>query len=124
MGYLLMAMIFCHILDDFCLQSFWLADGKCKSWWQKNAPDQKYRHDYVAAIIAHGFSWSFMIHFPLAIYSHFQVTNLFVFSIIISGILHANIDNVKANFYKINLIQDQLLHLLQIIFTWALFIMK
>jgi hypothetical protein len=41
---------------------------------------------------------------------------------IYNWLIHAYVDNLKANNHKINLIQDQSIHLVQIIITWALFI--
>ena len=44
---------------------------------------------------------------------------LLIGCIIINMIVHAYVDDLKANKYKINLIEDQLTHLLQI---WVTFI--
>ena len=38
-------------------------------------------------------------------------------------IIHGVIDDTKANKFKINLITDQMIHLVQIIVTWILFIL-
>lgn len=120
--FVLLAMIFCHILDDFVLQSAFLADGKQRSWWQINAPDKRYRNDYMACLFMHAFSWSFMIHLPLAIYLKFHVGYPFLVSVMVNQIIHANIDNLKANMKKLNLVEDQLLHIVQIIITFLLII--
>lgn len=61
----LLGMIFCHIVDDFYLQGI-LAQIKQKNWWKENYPDQMYRQDYLVALMLHSFSWTFMIHLPLA----------------------------------------------------------
>lgn len=110
-------MIFCHIFDDYHLQG-WLASAKQKSWWEENAPDQLYKNDYLVVLLMHSFSWSFMIMLIPTIYIILfgGVWNpvLFVGNII----LHMYIDNLKANKKKINLIQDQSFHMLQIIWTW------
>jgi hypothetical protein len=58
--YLLLIMIFLHIVDDYYLQGF-LASLKQKRWWEKNAPDKLYRKDYIMALLEHAFSWTFMI---------------------------------------------------------------
>lgn len=118
---LLVAMMFCHILDDYVLQG-WLASAKQKSWWEKNAPDKLYKHDYIAALICHAFSWSVMITLPLIIYMKGDLS-WFWFSLPINWTIHALVDNWKANIKKINLIQDQLIHLGQIILTWGVFIL-
>lgn len=118
---LLVAMMFCHILDDYVLQGC-LANLKQKSWWEKNAPDKLYKHDYIAALICHAFSWSVMITLPLIIHSKGDL-GWFWFSLPINWTIHALVDNWKANIRKINLIQDQLIHLGQIILTWGTFIL-
>ena len=118
---LLIAMMFTHILDDYVLQG-WLASAKQKSWWEKNAPDKLYKHDYIAALICHAFSWSVMILVPLIIYSRGDL-GWFWFSLPINWTIHALVDNWKANIKKINLITDQLIHLGQILITWLVFIL-
>lgn len=118
--FILITMIFCHIIDDYYLQG-WLASGKQKSWWDKNAPNNLYKNDYLMALFCHSFSWSFMIQLPVLIYSFY--TCLFIWNIIlfiINLIIHAFIDNLKANKLKINLIQDQTIHFIQIIITWII----
>jgi len=116
--FILISMIFCHIIDDYYLQG-WLASAKQKSWWIQNASNDLYKNDYLMALFCHSFSWSFMIQLPILIYSFY--THLFIWSIIlfiINLIIHAFIDNLKANKLKINLIQDQIIHFIQIIITW------
>lgn len=118
--FILISMIFCHIIDDYYLQG-WLASAKQKSWWIQNVPNDLYKNDYLMALFCHGFSWSFMIQLPVLIYSFY--THLFIWNIIlfiINLIIHAFIDNLKANKFKINLIQDQIIHFIQIIITWII----
>lgn len=115
LAFLGLAMIFCHIVDDYYLQG-WLANGKQKSWWEKNAPDQLYKNDYLMALLMHAFSWSFMIMVPLMLHSNFNLNWMLIF-IPINTIIHAIVDDLKANKHKLNLIQDQSIHLLQIIIT-------
>ena len=43
---ILLAMIFCHIVDDYYSQGI-LASMKQKEWWKNNAPDSLYKHDYL-----------------------------------------------------------------------------
>jgi len=108
-GELVLLMMFLHVLDDYVLQGI-LASLKQKSWWETNAPDPKYKNDYLAALFFHGFSWSFMIHLPLFIIGWKYV----IASIIIQGLIHSFIDDQKANKFRLNLIQDQLFHMIQI----------
>ena len=51
--FILLSMIFLHIIDDYGLQGI-MKDLKQKQWWQKNAPDQLYRYDYIVALIKIG----------------------------------------------------------------------
>ena len=118
---LLISMMFAHIVDDYYLQG-WLASAKQKGWWEKNAPDKLYKHDYIAALICHAFSWSVMITLPLIIYCKGDL-GWFWLSLPINWTIHALVDNWKANIRKINLITDQLIHLGQIILTWLVFIL-
>lgn len=115
-------MIFCHIVDDYYLQG-WLASAKQKKWWIENAPNDLYKNDYLMALFCHSFSWSFMIQLPILIYSFY--THLFIWNIllfIINVIIHMFVDNLKANKLKINLIQDQIIHFIQIVVTWFIII--
>lgn len=121
--FILCAMIFCHILDDYTLQG-WLADAKQKQWWKVNAPDPMYKNDYIMALIMHSLSWSFMIMLPIAMYSHFDVNVLFIIVFMFNFIIHCIVDDLKANRHKINLIQDQIIHLLQVLLTYTIFLIK
>lgn len=124
---LLLAMIFLHIVDDYYLQG-WLASAKQKSYWEQNAPDKLYKHDYIMALFMHSFSWAFMIMLIPTIYALSITSNINSTSIAIAIffflnlILHMITDDKKANRKEINLIQDQLIHLSQILFTWVIFI--
>lgn len=124
---LLFIMIFLHIVDDYYLQG-WLASAKQKSWWEENAPDKLYKHDYIMALFMHSFSWAFMIMLTPSIYllTHSNNINQSVIKIaiflIINLIIHMDVDNLKANKKLINLITDQSIHLLQIIITWMMLI--
>ncbi|MBQ8002428.1 MAG: DUF3307 domain-containing protein [Clostridia bacterium] len=109
-------MIFLHIVDDYYLQG-WLASAKQKSWWEDNAPEEMYKHDYICALLMHGFSWSFMIMLPIAYMESFDVTVWFAVSLIGNALIHLIVDNAKANKKAINLITDQCIHILQIIIT-------
>ena len=119
--FIILAMIFCHIVDDYYLQG-WLASAKQKKWWEENAPQKLYNHDYIMALIMHSMSWSFMIMLPIAISMSFNVSMLFVIVFILNAVIHALVDNLKANKLQISLITDQLIHLLQIFVTATIFI--
>lgn len=123
---LLLCMLFCHIVDDYYLQG-WLASAKQKLWWEKNAPNPLYKNDYIMALCEHAFSWTCMIHVPLVIYVMINGININVLSFIeifiANWMIHAMTDNTKANLMKINLIQDQLIHIGQILITWLVYIL-
>ena len=116
-------MIFCHLIDDYKLQGI-LANMKQRKWWIKNANFKLYKNDYKIALIEHAFSWSFTTTLPILYVTIIQQNNLLawllIISYIINTILHAYIDNLKANKFRINLIEDQLFHLFQIFITWII----
>ena len=121
---ILMAMIFCHIVDDYYLQGC-LAKFKQKQWWKDNVKNyEMYKYDYIIALIMHGFSWSFMIHLPILLYvwSINGINNnfscVYVLLVLYHTLFHALIDNEKANKLTINLVKDQLLHIFQILISW------
>ena len=116
--FIFLLMIFCHIVDDYYLQG-WLASAKQKKYWEENAPDEIYKHDYIWALIMHSFSWAFMIMLPVAFLMKFNVNFDFVMIFICNVIIHAVADDAKANRKKLNLIQDQITHLIQIILTFV-----
>jgi hypothetical protein len=119
-SFVIILMIFCHIVDDYYLQG-WLASAKQKQWWKDNAPDKLYRFDYIWAMIMHSFSWSFMIMLPIAISQGFDVSWVFGLMLVINTAVHAFVDNLKANVKVINLWVDQSIHMLQIIYTFWMF---
>ena len=118
---ILFLMIFCHIVDDYYLQGV-LAQMKQKRWWAENYPNKLYRYDYFVALLMHGFSWAFMITLPLTIYTFVTGGKWYSFLFIVNMLMHFMVDDLKANGEKINLIEDQLLHITQIIATWALWL--
>ena len=115
-AFVVLAMLFCHVFDDYFLQGC-LANMKQRGWWEQNAPDRRYRHDYIVALIMHAISWSFMIMLPIAMYYRFQLNALFVHGFVTNVIVHAVVDDWKANKKWINLVVDQMAHMCQIAFT-------
>lgn len=122
---LFLSMLFCHIVDDYYLQG-WLASAKQKDWWRKNAPESIYKNDYMMTLAEHAFSWAFMIHLPIIVYSMiFNISIMpqwFVIIFTINWGIHAITDDEKANQKNINLIQDQIIHFLQIIATYIFYV--
>lgn len=114
-------MVFFHIVDDYYLQGL-LSKLKQKSWWQENYPYRIYKDDYKMALFMHGFSWAVMVHIPVVVMILMLGMNFtnaiclyFAISIIVHCGVHCYVDDLKANKYKINLIQDQMCHLIQLL---------
>lgn len=118
--FVLCAMFFCHVFDDYFLQSSFLANGKQRKWWEENAPDEKYSLDYIMCLIMHSMSWSFSILFPTAVYFNFNVGTNYLLAFFINMAIHYIVDDLKANYGKLNLIQDQFIHIIQIAITFVI----
>lgn len=126
-------MLFAHIVDDFYLQGV-LATLKQKATWKKiigpyGFENSKYKNDYKVALIAHGFSWSFIVHLPIMAYAFYQHQDPVIYysivaSIFIHAFIHADVDNDKANRKVINLVTDQSFHLAQIIIMLLVYIVN
>lgn len=114
-------MIFCHIVDDYYLQG-WLASAKQKMWWEKNAPESLYKYDYIVHLFMHSFSWTFSIMLIPTLYILIMGGTWYPFLFVGNILMHMYVDDLKANKKKINLIQDQSIHMIQIIWTWYCFI--
>lgn len=121
--FVLLSMMFCHIVDDYYLQGK-LALFKQKSWWEEKAPDQLYKYDYIVGLIMHSFSWAFMVMLPVAVSQEFQIDAVFMIMFITNTIVHAIVDDLKANKRKINLVTDQSIHIGQIIVTFLICIAR
>ena len=117
--FVILAMIFCHIIDDYVLQTIGpLATMKQKKWWKNNYPQKMYKYDYLVALLMHSMSWAFMIMLPVAAYMSWDVDSSFVILFVLNAICHAFIDNAKANWLLINLITDRSVHIAQILVTF------
>lgn len=105
LGFILICMLFMHIVDDYYLQGV-LAKMKQKSWWKDNCPQDMYKNDYVVALIMHSISWAFCIMLPIALYVKFNVNFWFVIILFSNVAIHAIVDDLKANKKKLNLVHD------------------
>ena len=119
--FVLLSMLFLYIVDDYYLQG-WLASAKQKSWWDKNAPEGLYKNDYLMALFMHSFSWTFMIMLPLTLYVIIGGGVWYPLWYLGNVVIHMITDNEKANRHTINLIQDQTVHMIQILVTWTVFV--
>lgn len=121
-SFILLAMLFMHIIDDYKLQGI-LASMKQKIWWEEQTGYKPlYKYDYIPALIEHSFSWTFMIMLPIAICLKFDI-GWWSIAYIVNMAIHAFVDDLKANRFKINLVIDQIIHIIQIVLTWLLFIL-
>ena len=129
---LLMACLYMHVLDDFVLQKATLCDLKQKDWWRKLVGPEfeksRYSHDYVMALFIHAGQCSLGMLLPIALFQLFKgmpVDVLFLWmAFCVNTCVHAFVDNLKANEFAINLIEDQMAHIVQIVVTLVVFIMR
>ena len=59
-----------------------------------------------------------MIMLPIALYMSWDIDGVFLVTFIVNAVIHAFVDNVKANWLLINLITDQAVHIIQILVTF------
>ena len=115
-----LACLFAHYIADYILQTNFVARFKCKETWALEYPQAIYRNDYKAMLVVHSLSWSIVTFLPL----YLMVNNnakLYLGVIVINTIIHYIVDDLKANKKKISLIVDQLIHLIQILLTIAIY---
>lgn len=120
---LFLFMVLLHLFADFTLQGI-LADLKQRSWWRAQCqrhgvPSSMYEYDHICGLVCHSLYWTLLTFSPLIFLWSSAMQALAI--VVINTVIHAVIDNAKANRYKINLIQDQILHLAQIAFTMVIF---
>ena len=121
-----------HLIADYFLQGC-LSDLKQKRWWDEqlkkyfqeyNGKDktfawqdflrEKYKYDYMAGLFCHALMWSIVTFFPLMWFCSAWTFFHLVFT---NWMIHAVVDQAKANIHCFNLVQDQLIHLAQVIAT-------
>lgn len=115
---ILLLMLLLHIVDDFVLQPVCLSKLKQREWWRKQDEYcEKYKNDYKMALFMHSLSWSLMILLPIMFMTN--ISDLWLTcAVIFNMVIHFMVDDFKANRRKINLVQDQITHLMQIVLTW------
>lgn len=134
---ILITMIFLHIIDDFHLQGcfkifkqkdYWNNEDNYKDFKYKYLAMDMYKNDWKAALMLHAFSWAYIIHLPIIVFILYTGGDYpafwFVLSFVVNWVIHAIVDHMKANKLKINLIQDQTIHIIQIILTWIVYTIK
>ena len=126
--YILLFMIFNHIIADYVLQGI-LATLKQKDYWKNECMkngivfnDSIYKYDYVAALFMHSFCWTFMIMLPILVVTTYTINPVVFLGVFaINLVIHYVVDDLKANYKIINLCQDQTFHMIQIFVTWLAF---
>lgn len=128
--YIFLIMIIMHIIADYMLQTDLMAKYKqVKNWKEYIDKNKKYKYDFIVILLIHSFEWAFFIILPTVIYDIIQngygdkLLVYVLFMLVINTCIHMYIDNEKANRLSINLLTDQLLHLLQIIFTFVAYVL-
>lgn len=122
--HLFVLVMLLHFFADFNLQiGATLHQMKQRSWWVDQCSKLKlgftpYRNDWIVALLIHSMVWSMLSYLPLVL----NTQNGWLISGIVVGntIVHAVIDHLKANRRCINLVVDQILHLVQISITIGL----
>ena len=111
-----------HIFADFNLQiGAGLDKLKQWRWWreqilsEKEAEWEQYKNDYMMALLLHSLEWSLVVCLPLLMCGG----RLYLLSAIFHALVHNVIDDLKANWMGINLIQDQVFHAVQVLVIWA-----
>ena len=122
-------MILCHIIDDFVFQPICISNLKQKNYWERlckeqNVDIEKYKYDYIAGLIMHALSWSIMILLPVIFLLPAVSSIAIIGCIIINGLVHAYIDDLKANKFVLNFIEDQSIHFIQIFITFVVVVLS
>lgn len=119
-------MFLLHFFADFNLQIHGRLDKfKQAKWWSEQIPKgmsererlalwRKFRYDYVCGLLCHGFYWALIVCLPHLV----TCSCSYAFNVILHGLLHAFIDDLKCNRGKLNLWEDQLMHAAQLVFIW------
>lgn len=125
----LILMILIHVIADFHLQGI-MAQMKQKSWWTEQierAPEkdrkemrEMYGHDHVPVLLLHGFEWTILVSLPILYLSDWTLPPIMWFFLFCMVAYHALFDHMKCNLDCINLVQDQFLHMLQIVGIWVI----
>ena len=127
---LLLLCMWMHVLDDFVLQKACLCELKQRDWWQKLIGHEfkatKYAQDYIMALVMHAISWSVSIALPLILYSLYTGMALdclfFWTACCVNAVIHAFVDDMKANRLMLNLVDDQAIHIVQIVVTVFIYV--
>ena len=117
--FILASMFFMHAVADFNLQGI-MASMKQKTWWQKQEgyDEEDNGNDYKFPLFWHSLQWSFCIMLPLFIANGLKIDFVGLVFFCLNICCHYLIDDAKANKNCINLVDDQIIHILQIVATF------
>ena len=142
--FILFLMLLMHYIEDFHLQGC-LANLKQKKWWidelcknfdcndkceevrEPYLTTTIYKNDYKMSLFAHSIENALFVMLPLIIdlliseLTTDYLQNAWIFfvpAIALICVSHYIIDNLKANEMKINLVQDQILHIIFILIVF------
>lgn len=77
---------------------------------------RKYGRDWAMAMFEHSLYWTLVTFAPIIFFYH--VNDWVILGVVVvNTIFHCVVDDLKANKFAINLVDDQMLHFAQIIFT-------
>lgn len=65
-----------------------------------------YRYDYIACLVLHAFKWSCMVLLPGILALGLPPLWLLLALVFGNTLVHALVDDLKANKHKLNLVQD------------------
>ena len=139
----LLFMVLMHIIEDFHVQGI-MAQMKQRQWWCDTIAEYIVAHpslnlsgedfsntynDHKIVLLLHGFEWSMFIHAPIIVshivYNGWGFSEGFLFvmciTVCLNAIVHAIVDNLKANARSISLVCDQACHIIQVVITYILF---
>lgn len=115
----LILMLLAHFFADFHLQGI-LADMKQEQQWKRQEGyNSKYKYDYLAALAIHSAEWTLWVMMPPLFFLPHIDLGIFLLLAALNMVVHSLTDNSKANYKDISLVQDQIIHLAQIAFTYA-----
>lgn len=117
---LILLTILAHLVADFTLQG-WFCNGKQELWWKTECERYgvgfyKYRNDYLMALFLHSLYWSIAILIP-AMFIYNMPNEIIASLLFYNIIVHVITDHLKANRMVLNLVEDQILHFIQIAVT-------
>lgn len=119
---ILFTMIFLHIVGEFYLQGM-LAKMKKKRWWYRHEPEDGGRYNHIAALIIHGYSWSFIVHLPftglIVLCDMFDCMAVLSLSLLSHAVLHALLANDRINHDFLDFADEQACHVAQVFIVWV-----